>query len=307
MLLSPNFALVSDMGRTVVESDTVEDYANPLATADMGVYLVLLSICLLLTKSTSKSVLFRWGRLAALYLSLCIGLWVAFTSSRGEAMACVVISSCFVALVKGRSVRHALVVLSCFVIGFVLIFIFVYSGISEMIFEWSPRFRSDSINSASDIRVELILNSFILPFQSPAHFFFGVGARGVEQILGEYPHSALLQAFAETGIVGLLLFCCCYGTVIRFGFRTFVLARQSADAQKLLFAALSLSFLLYDILMANKKGSLQYHDTFMWLMLSVFSFDRVQRSLGVRNWSFDKYGGGMMERAADPASRRRFI
>ena len=94
-----------------------------------------------------------------------------------------------------------------------------------------------------------------------------------------YPHNNLMQALSETGIIGFALLCSCYVLTFRSGFRTLSLAKKQSNQEAVLLVAFMLSLLFYDLIIEGKKGSLTYVDTYMWLALAVFSFDRAQIEL----------------------------
>jgi hypothetical protein len=284
LALSPEFYVSPDIGRMVTHFKAGPfREGSPLALADMGAYLILMSLCIILTatpvnrpKSIGIYVSKFFGGLGIL-----LGLWLTFNTSRGETFTGVACACLLVALVKGRTAGHSLKwmfgLTSLVALSLALLFLLVLPRKTIASLSW--RYSSTSMMIASSDRADLTSKTVTMALSSPKNFLFGIGARGCEQRLGIYPHNHFVQALGETGIIGLGLLCLSSLLTIHYGFRTLGLARGQADHPALLFTALMLSLLIYQLIVLSKKGSLTFVDTTMWLALAVFSFDRTHSLL----------------------------
>ena len=71
---------------------------------------------------------------------------------------------------------------------------------------------------------------------------------------------------------------------LRFGFKVLARTKRAEDPIPMLFAAMALTLALYQIIVMSKKGSLAMVDTYMWLSMAVFCFDRI--------WTFPAFSEG---------------
>ena len=143
----------------------------------------------------------------------------------------------------------------------------------------SPRFAADSLQMGADIRLELISGALYEAFSSVSSLIVGIGARGCESLFGVYPHSAIVQALAETGILGLCLYLAGYFVTFRFGCRTLAFAQRQGNQLALQLTALTLCLLVYSFVVSNKKGSIADYEAHMWLVVSIMTFDRLTCSM----------------------------
>ncbi|GEM_PF-4745943 len=280
LMASPAFHLSPDLGRMTVhfEAGRVNE-ASPLAIADMGALLIIMSVMVLLPQDSfpRDSKLFRAARKTLAVAGIGLGLWLAFNTSRGETMTGLACGCLLFALVKGKTTSQSLTWLVGAGVGLLLTLAMVFTlvpkgGLSESAERYSP----SAIAEGKDDRVGLSSHAIEMGLSSTKSFIFGKGARACEKELGMWPHNHFVQAFGEAGIIGLgLLIICCLMT-LRFGFQTLALVRKSGDSSALLFTALALSLLIYQIIVLSKKGSLTFTDTYMWLSIGAFSFDRTQ-------------------------------
>lgn len=282
LLFSPYLDSSSYLARMVVKfQHGSHEEGNALALADSGIFLLLTSILVMFYGNflNNKQKLIKWILLIFTLFGVVLGFWIASISSRGETFAGVISGCLLIILIKYRTVKiKYLTLASAFVILFVgTMIVFVLAGDNYQ--ELSPRYSQESLSEGSDIRRDLITNAISLGFSSPDKMLLGIGARGCEEELGMYPHNALVQALSETGIIGFVLLCSCYALAFRFGFRTLSMAKERSNQESVLLVALMLSLLLYDLIVESKKGSLIFVDTYMWLLLAVFSFDRTQAAM----------------------------
>lgn len=274
---------LQDTGRGVITSWTggVESGANPLAFADGAAFLALIGVMLgTLPQSFERStVSAKVWRYCLCPIGVVIGIWGAFLSSRGETLAAFVSCGVYILLSTSRRLTGA-TVLALAGTGIIAIALVPYYGrFEEAIVQLSPRFGRSFVVEGIEIRKELRTDSVALASESGTSLLFGIGARGCEERLGAYPHSIAIQAFAETGAVGLALLGWCYIVVAKNGVQALRRANSKNDDAGKAVVALFLSFLVYDVLVENKKGALTYPDAYMWLMLATAASDR-----GVFGW-----------------------
>ncbi|MCE9614319.1 MAG: hypothetical protein K8T26_08585 [Lentisphaerae bacterium] len=280
VLLSPNQESSEQLGRFALRLDYGDpdiQYANPLALADMGVFLALSSL-FLLCAGPSDGRVHRPRRLLlqlALVAGLVTGLSIAFLSGRGELLCGLVVIALFGVLIRARNIPRAMTLFALSTLVLALVLFALYQVSYERIVHFSPRFSSSAILDSMDIRRYLLIASFEAYASEPKAWLLGLGARACEESLGMYSHSSLLQALAETGIVGLTMLCTCYVLALRFGARTLTRCRQLGHIRVAYYVIFLISLLVYHLLVSNKKGSLAQHDTYMWLALIATALDRL--------------------------------
>lgn len=287
LLLSPAFHVTPNTERMVVhfQAGRFED-ANPLVIADMGAYLVMMSL-LLFTQNrsaTGSHKLLEVARSTAGIAGVALGIWLAFNTSRGETFSCLACGCLFVALVNGKSLLQSMLWLGGLVFSLVVVvsLSFVLFLPKANIEKLSNRYTQDAIMEGSGQRKDLNSENIRFVLSSPTDFLFGLGARASEKRIGAWPHNQFVQAFSETGVLGLVLLSTCFFLALRFGLRTLTMARLSAHYPSLVFTAFVLSLFAYQILVLSKKGSLTFVDTYMWLAIAAYSFDRTQGFLSSR-------------------------
>ncbi|NWJ42553.1 MAG: hypothetical protein HXX12_16445 [Geothrix sp.] len=281
LMVSPAFHLSPDIGRLVVHFQVGQyDEGNPLAIADMGAYLIILSTCILLMQTTQRE---NRGLPKTLWLlagatGLVMGLWLTFNTSRGETFTGIACACVLVSLVKGRDLAQYAKWMVYQVAFLAALSAIVFFSIlpKNKIAELSWRYSASSMAEASNDRMGLSAKTIEMALSSPRNLLVGIGARGCEKRLGIYPHNHFVQAFGETGIIGFGMLCLACLLAFRFGFRTLALARQQAQQPTVIFAALMLSLFIYQLIVLSKKGSLTFVDTVMWLGIATFGFDRAQ-------------------------------
>lgn len=279
LVLSPAFHMSEDLGRMVVhfEAGKVVE-ATPLAIADMGAYLVILSTLVLLPvfpfKARGRSGRALQGLLAVGGLGL--GFYLAFNTSRGETITSLACACLLIALTLGRSIRQSVVwVVSAFsALSLVLAVVFTVFTSSPGASLAAQRYTPSALAEGGDDRAMLSAQTVKLVSRTPKDFLFGMGARACEKDLGMYPHNQFVQALGETGILGLLLLAASWAAVLHFGFRTLNRVRGSQDPTLAVFVSLILTLAFYELIVLSKKGSLTFVDTYMWISLAAFAFDR---------------------------------
>lgn len=284
LLLSPAFYISPDIERMVVHFHSGRfDEANPLVLADMAAYLIMMSLLIFAWPvfSTENSRMSKVLNSLMVSLGLVLGTWLAFNTSRGETVSGIACSCLFIALIKGRSIFHSILWLVGLMASLVLSAALVLFMIHPLnsIEKWSARYSVSAIAEGSDIRGDMNKRNIRAALSTPAKFVFGIGARAAEQSSGEWPHNHFVQAFSETGIIGLTLLCVCFFLSLRFGLRTIAMARNLAHPPSLIFTSFILSLLIYQLIVLSKKGSLTFVDTYMWLAIAIYSFDRTQHFL----------------------------
>jgi hypothetical protein len=281
LMVSPAFHISPDIGRMVVHFQAgMYNEGNPLAIADMGAYLILLSICILLMQFHMGEIK---GRLRTFWLfagttGLFMGLWLTFNTSRGETFTGIACACVLVALVKGRNLVQFLkwMAIQMSILAAVAALVFMLLLPKNKIEELSWRYSASSMAEASNDRTRLGRQTIEMALATPRDFLIGIGARGCEKRLGIYPHNHFVQAFGETGIIGFGLLCLVCFLAFRFGFHTLTASRRLDEGPAVIFTALILSLLVYQLIVLSKKGSLTFVDTVMWLAIAAFSFDRTQ-------------------------------
>lgn len=285
LLFSPYLDLANTMGRMVVKfhSGTHEE-GNPLALADTGIYLLLISLMIIFdinyvrkAPKFIKSVVSIFG-----LVGIGLGFRIASVSSRGETFAGVISGCLLIFLLKIKNVRQKKILLASAIALTMMGIIFTAALWNDYYQDLSPRYSKESLGEGTDIRKDLVTNAINLALASPQTILVGIGARGCEERLGMYPHNNLAQAFSETGIIGFSLLFGCYFLAFRFGLRTLAMAKKQSNQEVVLFVSLLFSLLLYDLILENKRGSLTFVDTYMWLALAIFAFDHAQASLSRR-------------------------
>lgn len=292
LLLSPAFKISPDIGRMVVHYETGQfNEGNPLAIADMGAYLILMSVCVLLTELVvnPENSLKRTVFILLAYAGISLGLWLAFNSSRGETFTVVICACLLIALVKGKNIGQYFLwmsgLISIIIVTVTIIFFLLLPRKDVSEFSW--RYSRSSMTEASKDRMDLTTKTIEIALSSPKNFIMGIGARGCERRLGIYPHNHFVQAFGEMGIIGLSILSLSCLLTLKFGFRTLTLARRQTDSASVLFTAFIISLLVYELIVLSKKGSLTFVDTTMWISIAVFSFDRTQVLLLSNAVSYD--------------------
>lgn len=286
LLLSPYLEASSNLGRMVIKFQLgALEEGNPLALADTGVLLLLTSFMMIFysgQKDNDRKII-KLMQLSIALIGVGTGFWIASIASRGETMAGIISVCFFVLLYKSKSLKQKTTIMTSFFLILFVGAIIAFTLISDYYQELSPRYSRESLSEGSDIRKNLVENAIRMGLSSPQTSLVGVGARGCEERLGMYPHSNLVQAMSETGIIGFLLLCSCYFLTFRSGFRSLSLAKKQTNREVALFVSFILSLLLYDLIVENKKGSLIFVDTYMWLAIAIFSFDRAKASLRCGN------------------------
>ncbi len=281
LMVSPAFRISPDIGRMVVHFQSgLYNEGNPLAIADMGAYLILMSSCIFLMQTTQKE---NQGAAKVLWIlaggaGLAMGLWLTFNTSRGETFTGIACACVLVALVKGAGFTQYFkwMAYQVSVIAVLSALVFFVILPKSNLAEQSWRYSANSMAEASSDRMDLSAKTIEMALASPRNFLIGIGARGCEKRLGIYPHNHFVQAFGETGIIGFSLLClACYLT-FKFGLVTLAEARRMALQPAVIFTALMLSLFLYQLIVLSKKGSLTFVDTVMWLAIANFSFDRTE-------------------------------
>ena len=111
LLASPAFFMSTDVGRMVVHipGGRVEE-SSPLAIADMGAYLLILSAYEWLHQHLvpGKNRTFRSVLLGLAVLGMGLGTWLTFNTSRGELITGIFSACLLVGLVRGRTIRQLL-------------------------------------------------------------------------------------------------------------------------------------------------------------------------------------------------------
>lgn len=298
LLLSPAFFLSPNTERMIIHYQAGRfEESNPLVLADLAAYLFQMSLLVLVWPlfSIERRRFSQFIHLILVASGLALGFWLAFNTSRGETVAGIFCGCLFLALVKGRSTLHSIfwlagVMGTMFVSAALVLLLFSPKGGIE---KWSARYSPDAIAEGSDQRHDLTSRNIHFALSSPTTFLFGKGARATEKQVGTWPHNHFAQAFGESGMFGLLLLCACCFLALRFGFRTLALTRESGDRPSLILTAFMLCLLIYQLIVLSKKGSLTFWDTYMWIAIAVYSFDRIQfflRSTSSDNEPFEAIG-----------------
>lgn len=296
LLFSPHFHLSNDLGRMVVHFQAGRfNEASPLAIADMGAYLLLMSVLVFLANGRTErdKPYIKYLVVFQMFTGLMLSLWLVFNTSRGETFAGIFCGCLLVGLVVGKNIKQSILwttgLLSALAITALIVFAFLMpkGGISK----FSERYSRAAITEGSADRKNLNSRTLEFATSSPSKFLFGIGARGCEKRLGMYPHNNFIQALGEIGLLGLSLLCLCYGLAFRFGFRTLTMAKKFADKPSVVFTAFMLTLLIYQFFVLSKKGSLTFVDTYMWLAMAVFCFDRTQTMLLTQPLDFSESRG----------------
>jgi hypothetical protein len=288
LLLTPGFTLSHNLGRYVVITDSglLADGSNPLAMADMAIYLSMISLYFLFSNERiakfNRVTIKKYLLLTIVWVGLGIGAWISFVSSRGETLAGLIAACILIIVFKAKNLkRAAIITLTCIVI-IAAILIPTYSAFYDIIVSNSPVFEREAFTIGAESRENLAKDSILLFGKTPATVAFGIGARGCEDFLKTYPHTILVQALVETGIFGLCMLCVCYGFTVSFGIKVVNRAKYYNDKNAIALSALFISLLCYQILIESKKGSLHFHFPFMWIVITLFAYSKIDQYLEKR-------------------------
>ena len=277
LALSPSFYVSETLSRAVVVFDASNDgaYGNPLALADTGVFLSFFCLYVIAKTKSYISAMRFYLLLPFILFFMLLGFWVSFTSSRGEFISGIVALSFFACLLYTKQgIRRGALLLVFFFTVTILSFSFADLWI-PLAKEYSPRFTAEYISSAVNVRVGLMQDAIGMALQSPISLFFGCGARSCEFTLGMYPHSVIIQAIAEVGILGTAMLLISYGACAKCGMNALAAAHQTGNHRMVRIASLWLTLLLYSFMVHNKKGSLHFPDAYMWVTLSAVVFNQI--------------------------------
>lgn len=282
-ILSPNLLFSIAAARVVIGSGIGEmDLgANPLAFADTAIMLALISILFLLRALTQKtsSVILRTIAVVGSVSGIAMGVSLAFVSGRGETVAGLVSGVTLIVLIVSRSSGSMLgrLIAATTVCAGALVFAFV--RLQDAVASIAPRFTISNLLEGASVRADLQGACVDAGLATTSTLLFGIGANGCQVLIGLYPHNELIQAFSETGIIGLTLLLTCYYFTVSFAFQTLSLAKQAEAQVTVQVCALAISFLIYALLVANKRGTLTVPNTYMWIALVILICDRAQASL----------------------------
>ncbi|MHB1097269.1 MAG: hypothetical protein ACYC3F_13980 [Gemmatimonadaceae bacterium] len=281
--LSPNLLFSIAAARVVIASgiNDMELGANPLAFADTAVLLALTSTLILLqlrTERPSSKIMRTLGLMGGVY-GIAMGTALAFVSGRGEAAAGLVSGVVLVVLITSAGSHRLL--------RRVLVATTIFSGASfvalvqlqDMIVSVAPRFVIGNLLASASVRGDLQMACINAGIASTSSLIFGIGANGCQALIGLYPHNELIQAFAETGIIGLTVLLMCYYFTLRFAFQTLSRAKLVGAQAAVHVSAFAISLTIYALLVANKRGGLTAPNTYMWVALAIVVCDRARASL----------------------------
>ncbi len=281
--LSPMLLFSIAAARVVIGSGLgeMDPGANPLAFADTAVLLALTSTLFLLQTSAERcsSAITRTVGWLGMIGGIALGLSLAFISGRGETTAGLVSGAVLVILLTTRDSSRLFgrIVAGTAVFGGALFFAFI--RLQDVIVGFAPRFATGNILIGVSVRGDLQGACIEAGMASATTIVFGLGANGCQALVGLYPHNELIQALAETGILGLTLLLMCYFFAFRFALRTIALAKRSGALDAVRVSALAISLMVYALLVANKRGVLTAPDSYMWVALSIGICDRARASL----------------------------
>ena len=251
------FALGEKKGRSLAlmsELGTLE--LQPLAPAQMGGYVVLLSSVLLFKSPVRK---IRGLFLVSLIL---LGLYViASTSSRGQVVAVFPILILWVpwaVSLRGLSLKSMAAICSAFAAGLATYWIIEN-------FNFGSRWNQRSMDSGTEFRLEMILVLFDAYINSDiATWIMGLGSGSSYSIMNAYCHNVVVEILCEIGIVGLLMYVIYTWTSFFQGIRMTWLLKGN-ELHLPLAGIVAMTF--YDFLMSLKQGTLLAGDTFLCLNL----------------------------------------
>ena len=172
------------------------------------------------------------------FLVIPLTFWVAmFTASR---QVFIIQIPFITVLLYWRYLKAAKTIYKVLFIVAVIFGLFVLFPLADSLYQGSLLQRRNSRDFESDVRVKLIVDSFIVGFN---HFFTGVGAGNYPAYSfdGHFSHNTFLELFANNGIVGFVLIVRIYWLYIRDQFVRF---KESRDSMYFYFCVFGLFFLL---------------------------------------------------------------
>jgi O-antigen ligase len=282
LALSPMLLFSVAIGRVVIAAGgDADNGSNPLAFADAASYLTLTSLMLLFCIGRIWNPPSRPRMAARITLvgGAILGFSMALISSRGETMACVVSGLLLIVLIRLKKPTRAIPKVVAAMLTAAAIVVVLFITFRDDIARWAPRFDIGQLGAGVAARRDIQEACVDFSWSSPQGILLGVGGSACEQRVGLYPHNELLQAFLETGVFGFLLFLSCYFFAVRLGLRTLVVAKSAESPEAAIITAFALTLLTYELIVASKKGSLTFPDSYMWLVLVVMIFDRAKSSL----------------------------
>jgi hypothetical protein len=293
ILLSPESLGSAYRAMIVVQSMRGKEALSPLALADMGIFLMLTSLLVIVgydeifkgTKIEKAMKVWKPFIKVCGFIGVALGLSIAFHSGRGEFFAGIIAAIIMLISLYVRNLRRLIFLSITSLILLLVILQLGYAYFRNDISELNDRYSMREMAQGADTRLGLMKDSLNEAFSSGRTIVFGIGARGCEQLFKEYPHSNLVQALAETGLVGFSLLIGCYLLAFHFSLRTLLIAKHYKNGDGILLICFMIALLMYSLIVYNKKSSLAYSDTYMWIALTAFVVDRVNISLCSGNYS----------------------
>ncbi len=276
VLVSPH--MLSD-SRFVLQGAGGEEESNPLAFADTAVLLSFCSAFLISVRFRCVPAPVR-GRILPMGLRIlaCFGVLLGFAcsmrASRGENAIGIISCLGFLALVSARSLHQSFAYLAAALLGGGCLLRFLYLLFYARLTAFSWRFELQFLQSSLQTRGEILSEALQIFSDSGWTIAFGAGARSCEAITGVYPHSSILQSLAETGLLGLGVFIACWWGAFRLAIRKMERVYRIGGGHSKAYIAFLTALLCYAFLITQKKGSLSYHDSYMWILVIASALDR---------------------------------
>ncbi len=229
--------------------------SNPLALGDIGAMAFIFS---LLHPSFGKFQTRSWVNYGLCYA----GLWVTASAARGETLAALMSGFVVFAGAKVGSQtagRRRIGLL-------LLVAVIVVVGGNVIQSTAGARYAGDSLTVGASQRWLMVTTLADRFLDDPSSWLLGLGAGYSRLLFGSYPHNQPLQALAETGLVGLLIW-----AVIPLG-GSLALLRSWPKASRhptTLYVHLCLwALLLYHIILCFKRGGVLNPPLFLAAILA---------------------------------------
>ena len=251
--------------RLMLRSQQEESQAsNPLALADVGVMLMVLTLHVLpgaaraalpsLARIDWLASIASSGRIALVGALALVMLWI----SRAEPLVALVAIAVTTMMARSHS-RAGLVVVT--LVGLSLA---VLSGAgqsaADVLVEWFPRL--ETVDEGFSIRISIIERLCDRYFSGGfGVLFFGLGPGYSLMNFGLYPHNHLVECLVELGLIGLVI--AVIGPITHWR-KGVAVMRATPPGAALQNACFFHTMLTFAILASMKRGSIVQPDTFMW-------------------------------------------
>ena len=248
LLLISIFIFGIEWGRRgmMVDSNTS---TTPLALAELGGYLVIVSGLLTSKRSTVWTCVRAGGFVLGLMIAAKTGSRGQFFASVIAILMCLPLTTSFSRLITPRNLLVGSLLM---LVGGVAVQR-VVAGESELN---QSRFEQDTMSDSYGLRLEMSQQLLSVALREPKSTIFGLGnsASFHHEIIGIYPHIIAVEVLGEEGVVGALMFCSLLWFTVVGVFQLAVRENRTETESTLL--AILVAFIVFHFFIACKQGSL---------------------------------------------------